>query len=138
MGNVVKVIDWASMGDGLVVDVGGSFGHAAFAIAEVSPKLRFIVQDLEKVINQAKKERRSDKYADRVDFQVHSFFNPQPVRAADVYFLRYICHDYSDKYAAKILSHIADAMGKGSKIVIHDQVVPNPGVLSIIEEQRAR
>lgn len=41
--------DWKGLGRGTVVNIGGSIGNACFAIAEVAPKLKFVVQGLEKV-----------------------------------------------------------------------------------------
>ena len=39
---------------------------------------------MEKVVTQAQKERVNDKHIERIDFQVHNFFTPQPVKNADV------------------------------------------------------
>ncbi|KAJ9605325.1 hypothetical protein H2200_009982 [Cladophialophora chaetospira] len=136
--NMIEAFDWQSLGNGVVVDVGGSFGHCSSQIAESAPGLKFIVQDLQKVVNQAEKERANDKNIDRIKFQAHNFFTPQPVKEADVYLLRFICHDYSDKYASQILGHLAAAMGPESRIIIVDSVLPEVGVLSKFEEQRAR
>jgi 6-hydroxytryprostatin B O-methyltransferase len=136
--NVVDAFDWQGLGKGLVVDVGGSFGHCCSEIAAAAPDLDFIVQDLEKVVAQAQSERANDKDIDRIKFQAHNFFTEQPVKNASVYLLRFICHDYSDKYAAQILGHLAAAMGPTSRILIVDEVMPEVGVLSKVEEQRAR
>ncbi|KIW99131.1 uncharacterized protein Z519_00794 [Cladophialophora bantiana CBS 173.52] len=133
-----EAFDWKALGDGLVADVGGSSGHCCFEVAEIAPELKFIVQDLEKVATQAQQERTSDKHAERVEFQTHNFFTPQLVKNADVYLLRFICHDYSGKYAAQILSNITPAMGPNSRIVIVDAVMPEVGVLSKADEIRAR
>ena len=136
--NIVEAFDWKGLGKGLVVDVGGSFGHCCSEIAKSAPDLSFIVQDLDTVAAQAQKERASDKDIHRIKFQGHDFFTPQPVKDADVYLLRFICHDYGDKYAAKILKHIAAAMAPKSRIIIVDAVLPEIGVLSPPEELRAR
>ncbi|EXJ53874.1 hypothetical protein A1O7_09210 [Cladophialophora yegresii CBS 114405] len=135
--NVVDAFDWQGLGKGLVVDVGGGFGHCCSEIATVAPHLDFIVQDLEKVVAQAQRERANDKDIDRIKFQAHNFFTAQPVKNASVYLLRFICHDYSDKYAAQILGHLVAAMGPNSRIIIVDEVMPEVGVLSSVEEQRA-
>ena len=133
--------DWKALGKGTVVDVGGSTGHCSFKIAEVAPELSFIVQDLEKAIEGAK-ERTEDKKKgngnERIEFQSHSFFEPQPVKAADVYLLRFICHDYPDKYAVKILQNLILAMGPKSRIVVMDGIMPLPHTLTKIEERKMR
>jgi 6-hydroxytryprostatin B O-methyltransferase len=133
--HLVNGYDWKDLGRGTVVDVGGSTGHCSFAIAEVAPELKFVVQDLEKVIDGVKK--RINQTA-RIDFQVHDFFEVQPIKDAEVYLLRFICHDYSDKYAAKILGNIVPAMGSNSRMVLMDGIMPAPNVITKREERRAR
>lgn len=137
--------DWKGLGTGVVVDVGGSFGHCCSVIANVAPDLNFIVQDLDQVVAEAQRQRAngngngSDKgTAAKIEFQAHNFFTPQPVKNADVYLLRFICHDYSDKYAAQILSSITPAMGPNSRIMIVDGLMPEVGVMSKFDEQRLR
>jgi 6-hydroxytryprostatin B O-methyltransferase len=131
--------DWRGLGPGLVVDVGGSAGHCSDAIAEIAPELRFVAQDLEKVVEAAKEERKNEnKENPRISFKAHDFFTPQPIQNADVYLLRFICHDYSDKYAAKILASITPAMGPNSRIVVVESIVPPAGSLGRFDERRMR
>lgn len=55
-----------------------------------------------------------------------SKFTLQPVKNADAYFLRMILHNYSDKYAVKILHQLVPATRKGlggSKLLIADQIM---------------
>ena len=135
--HLVNGFDWKGLGKGTVVDVGGSTGHCSFAIAEAAPELRFVVQDLEKVV-EAVKERTKGQENERVRFETHSFFEPQSVEDADVYLLRFICHDYPNKYAAKILANLIPAMGPKSKIVLMDVIMPAPHAVSKSEERRMR
>ena len=65
--------------------------------------------------------------ADRVSFQVHDFFTPQPVRGADVYFFRAILHNWSDPYAIKILRQVVPVMKASSRIIIMDGLIPPTG-----------
>jgi 6-hydroxytryprostatin B O-methyltransferase len=130
--------DWKGLGKGTVVDVGGSTGHASFAIAEVAPELNFVVQDLENVVAGVKERVQDRKHLERVTFQAHSFFELQPVTEADVYLLRFICHDYSDKYSAEILRNVIEAMGPKSRIVVMDGITPPPGAVSKPEERKSR
>jgi hypothetical protein len=53
----------------------------------------------------------------------------QPVEGADIYLLRWILHDWSDKYCIKILQNLIPALRKGTKIVINDICIPEPGQL---------
>ncbi|KAJ7749343.1 hypothetical protein DFH07DRAFT_829381 [Mycena maculata] len=49
---------------------------------------------------------------------------PQPVKNADVFLLRLICHDWSDLYTDKILRHLRDAAQTTTKLIIVEHVVP--------------
>jgi hypothetical protein len=97
-----------------------------------------VVQDLGQVIEGARERMKNEKNMKRVEFQAHSFFEEQPVKAAEVYLLRFICHDYSDKYAARILGNIVAAMGPKSRIVVMDGVTPEPRSVSRAEERKSR
>ena len=136
--HLLTAYDWGSLGAGTVVDIGGSTGHTSFAIAEVAPKLRFVVQDLENVVAGVKDRVKDRKSLDRISFEVHSFFQMQPVKDAEVYLLRFICHDYSDKYAAEILRNVVNAMGPKSRIIVMDGVTPSPRAVSSPEERKSR
>lgn len=59
----------------LFVDIGGSIGHQCARLKAKYPNLpgRIIVQDLEETIKAAPP-------IDGVEFMVHDFFNPQPVK----------------------------------------------------------
>ncbi|KAI9036271.1 S-adenosyl-L-methionine-dependent methyltransferase [Aspergillus affinis] len=122
---VLEGFDWESLGDGTVVDVGGFQGLISRQIARHFPRLQVIVQDYE-VHCQQGQESLPAELKDRMKFQVHDMFQPQsPIsdRTA-VYFLRFILHDWSDKYACKILQAILPAMKPGDRIVVCDQLIP--------------
>lgn len=76
--------------------------------------------------------------ASRVKFMEHDFFTEQPVQGADVYLFRWIFHNWSDKYSIKILRNLIPALKPGAKVVINDNVLPQPGVLSRWQEERLR
>ena len=71
----------------------------------------------------------------RVSFQGHDFFQEQPVKGADVYFLRRVLHDWPDKYAEKILRAVLPAMEAQSRIVVNDFVFPSRGQLPWMVER---
>lgn len=99
-----------------MVDIGGGHGAVSLALARATKHLEFIVQDLPKTTTQGQALRPHD-LAGRVQFQAHDFFEEQIVKDADVYFLRYILHNWSDKHAARILKAIVPALKDGSKII---------------------
>lgn len=127
--HIINAWDWQLLPSGsTVVDVGGSRGTIAYALAKAFPNPKFIVQDLPEIVSQAQAAQNGveKEIASRVSFLPHDFFTTQPIKNADVYFLRMIFHNYSDKYAVKILHHLMPAMKKGpggSKLLIADQVM---------------
>lgn len=57
-----------------------------------------------------------------MSFMSHDFSKPQPVLAAEVYFFRWILHNWADVYAENIIRHIVAVMKPGSKILIQEQM----------------
>jgi hypothetical protein len=124
--HLVNGYDWAALPDGsTVVDIGGSHGDAAIAVAKKFRHLRFVVQDFENTIQTAPAIPEHLP----VDLTVHNFFEPQPIKGAKVYLLRWILHNWSDKYGLRILEALKPALENGSRILIMDAVVPPLGTL---------
>lgn len=156
--HLIEGFDWASVGNGLVVDVsskqpgltfsnslsskqvGGSSGHASIALARSYPGLRLVVQDLPDVIETsiAGASSLEDAVRSRITFQGHSFFDPQPVKDGDVYLLRMILHDWPHEEAKKILGHIRKVMKPTARLVIMDTALPEPGTISLSQECQLR
>jgi hypothetical protein len=126
---VVKGFDWASLGKATIVDLGGSHGLVSIDIAKEFPDLRFIVQDLPKVIEDAKTKEMPAEVADRVTFMAHNFFTEQPVKDADIYYFRWILHDWSDKYCIKILKALTPALKPGARILLSERCLEPPCTL---------
>jgi 6-hydroxytryprostatin B O-methyltransferase len=138
--HIKSAFEWSSLSHATIIDVGGSLGHGSIAILEENPTLTCIVQDLPKTVVQATNPATSivpSHLADRISFQEHSFFDPQPV-TADIYFLRMIFHDWADKYARTILQNLLVAMKPGARILIMDYVTLPFGTLNIADERRMR
>lgn len=86
------------------------------------PKLKFVVQDVPE--NKIKFESSlPPDLASRISFQVHDFFTPQPI-SADVYFLKFILHDWPNKDAAKILQNLLSNFKPGARILLCENVLP--------------
>ncbi|XXH04097.1 hypothetical protein Hte_010508 [Hypoxylon texense] len=124
---------WDSLGHGTVVDLGGSHGDAAFALARKYPDLHLVVQELPEVVTNSKEQPGVD-----VKFMAHDFFEEQPIKNADVYLYRWILHNWPDKYCVKILRALAPALKKGARILIMDFVMPPLGVLPNSIERKLR
>ncbi|KAJ6092096.1 hypothetical protein N7467_004065 [Penicillium canescens] len=140
--HLVGGYDWQGIPDGgMVVDVGGSTGTSAIALAEAYPHLTFSVQDLPANAENGRKAAESlpVDIASRITFQAHDFTNPQPVQGANAYLLRMILHDWSDAEATAILKHIVTAMDRTkSRLLVMDTVLPKPGSVPVSEERIVR
>ncbi|EKG16123.1 O-methyltransferase family 2 [Macrophomina phaseolina MS6] len=111
---------------GTVVDVGGGSGAVSVDLARRFPDARFIVQDLASVIQGREAEVPSDVKG-RVQFMAHDLFSEQPVVGADIYFLRWICHDWSSKYAIQIIRNLIPALKHGARVRLNEGLMPRPG-----------
>ena len=115
----------------LVVDVGGGPGHVAMALAKKCPTLRFEVQDLPETVEVGAQNCPSD-IKERMDFRAHDFFTVQPQHSVNgdegiAYFARFILHDWSDKYATKIVQALATGLRPQDRIILNEVVVPEAG-----------
>lgn len=125
----------------VLVDMGGSHGAIATAIAQRFPQISCIVQDLPGTIVQALSNRDKDldsALGSRVTFMAHDFFTDQPVKNADIYLFRCIFHNWSDASAIRILKCLVPALKPGARILINEYCLLEPGVLSPLKEKRLR
>lgn len=100
--------DWAGLGSGKVVDVGGSGGHDAVVLAKNFPNLSITVQDLPEQ-QEAFEQHVPAHLRSRLSFQPHDFFKPEPLDA-DVYMLKHVLHDWPDAKAVEILRAVSSAL----------------------------
>ncbi|OAL18498.1 hypothetical protein AYO20_11745 [Fonsecaea nubica] len=92
----------------LIVDVGGGKGQALKRIMAAFPEIpakRLVLQDRAPVIQEVIQANEP---------------------GALVYYIRRCMHDWSDTNDRIILSHLADAMAPDSRVLITEQVMPNP------------
>jgi hypothetical protein len=108
----------------LLIDIGGGAGQAIADIVKAFPALdpkRFILQDLEPVINHANAAGVLPKESKAM---ITDFWQEQPIKNAKAYFLRRVLHDYSDKKCIELLKRTCDAMGDDSVVLISEMVLP--------------
>lgn len=115
---------WGKISSGTVVDLGGSHGDAAFALAHKYPNLNLIVQELPQVVANAKEREGLN-----VRFMAHDLFQEQPVHGADAYLYRWIFHNWPEKYCIQALRSLVPALKMGSRVLVMDFMMPPPGTL---------
>lgn len=131
--HLVDHYPWGSHGSGTVVDVGGSHGDAAFAIARKFPDLDLVVQELPEVVANSQQQAGLN-----VRFMPYDFFEEQPVKEASVYIYRWILHNWPGKHCIKILKALVPALKSGSRVLVMDFIMPPPCVLPNAAERKLR
>lgn len=131
--------DWKSV-KGTIVDIGGSQGQTAIALAREFEHLpQIVVQDLPSVVEPAKQSLPGD-LGMRVSFLAHDFHELQPaaVANAEVLMMRFVLHDYSDKVAIRILRNILPILKQGARLVVLDIAAPQSGEAPVLDEKAIR
>lgn len=78
---------------------------------------------------------------DRLTFQQHDFFSPQPVHDANAFLIRQCLHNYNDEDCIKILRAIVPALEKcnpGTPLLINEIILPEAGTVARCEEHSLR
>lgn len=133
---IVDNYDWASLGNAQVVDVGGARGHVALCLSRRFENLTVIVQDMDKVVENAEDEIPTESRA-KVKFMAHDLFAPQTLQV-DAYLFRWVLHNWSDKYCVMILQALIPALKAGAKIIIQETCMPKPGAIPLWREKDLR
>ncbi|GAA6013297.1 hypothetical protein JCM10207_000847 [Rhodosporidiobolus poonsookiae] len=109
-----------------IVDVGSGFGAVSRKVAEAFPNLKLTLQDRPEVMQGPAQELWQSEMPDalesgRVMLMPHDFYQPQPVKGANMYLMRYIIHDLCDEDALKVLSNLAAAAAPSSRLLLIEQ-----------------
>ncbi|PWN26362.1 S-adenosyl-L-methionine-dependent methyltransferase [Jaminaea rosea] len=118
--------DWSRFNGKTIVDVGGGVGALPALLVMPYPDLKFHVQDLEEPVAQGKafwSATFPPQVAERVTFQAHSFFEPQPEQISDVYLMRFILHDWADADCLKILSALRSSVKAGTTLLVAEILI---------------
>lgn len=138
---VLTSYDWVGLGDVEVVDVGGSMGYVAVELLKYSPSIKKVtVQDLPDVIDEARASPplQAAEVADRLEFQGASFFDPQPIKDADIYLFRHVFHDWPQEKAEEIIRNVVPSMKPGARLVIADYILYPTGEDDLYSSKMAR
>eukprot|EP00977_Amphora_coffeiformis_P004806 scaffold1033_cov171-Amphora_coffeaeformis.AAC.23 len=117
------------------IDIGGSLGHFLYKIMLNNPGIEGILLDRPEVIENAKKLWYEDDgmYKDGTQESLTmingDFFDSSAIpegRDGDVYFMRYILHDWQEAECLKILRNLHEKMkGKKTTLLIGECAMPN-------------
>ncbi|KAF2229480.1 S-adenosyl-L-methionine-dependent methyltransferase [Viridothelium virens] len=119
-----------------VVDIGGSQGAIGQILLTNFPQItKVVVQDLPEVLRGAK---IPESLQSKLELMEYDFFTEQKVKGADVYFFRSILHDWPDHKAIEILRNQVSALSTGSSIILNEMCLPDPGTVSMSQEQHIR
>jgi hypothetical protein len=137
----VNNYDFSDINDkeGTFVDIGGSHGFVCVDLGKKWDKMKFVVQDLPKTVDSAPKPISDvETVASRVKLEAHDFFKEQPVIGADVYYFRWIFHNYSTPYAVKLLKNLVPALKPGARVLINDHCLREAGLENPWDEKLMR
>ena len=109
-----------------VVDVGGGRGGFIAAVMRAHPSVRGVLYDLPEVVRDAGYLRAAG-VVERCEILGGSFFESVP-RAADVYVVKRILHDWSDETCIQILANVRRAMHAGGRVLAIDAVLAPRGM----------
>ncbi|KAH7136181.1 S-adenosyl-L-methionine-dependent methyltransferase [Dendryphion nanum] len=132
---------WETLGSGKVVDIGGGSGHISIALAQQYPFLHFVVQDISPNMLSQSQDSTIASLKDRISFQQHDFFQPQPIHDAGAFLLRQCLHNYNDADCVKIIKAVVPALEKckkGTPFLINDVIMPKSGSTTRYEEHHLR
>ncbi|HUL72764.1 MAG TPA: methyltransferase [Vicinamibacterales bacterium] len=126
--------DWSSVKT--VVDVGGGTGALLAEILRAHPAVRGTLVDLPATVARSREVFAAAGVADRVTTIGQSFFDPLP-RGADLYVMKSVLSDWSDREAAALLARCAEAARPAGRIVIVggvtlDPVAASPALLMLV------
>ena len=110
-----------------IVDVGGGYGTCSLGIANATRHFNFVVQDSAKEAIENGRRSLPEALQKRITFMEHDFFMEQTVKHANIYFFRWIFHNWSDQYAIRILKSLVPALKDGSRILLYEyEMVEGP------------
>jgi len=106
-------------------DIGGGVGTSAAHFLQHYPSATAIVLDMEQVIPATISFMKEQDLNDRVSTLGGSFLDtlPSELATCDVFFMKYILHDWPDAESIQILKNVKSVAKPGAKIVLAEQVL---------------
>ncbi|KAH9813204.1 S-adenosyl-L-methionine-dependent methyltransferase [Melampsora americana] len=122
--------NWATIGNGLLVDVGGGVGHVPLSLARSYPNLRIVLQDRAEVIALAvpvvlAKHFPQAVKSKRVVLEAQNVFDPQKRKGIRVFYVRFVIREWNDAQAVRILTNLSRASSSSTKLILVERTVTN-------------
>jgi len=119
-----------------IIDVGGGNGSLLMAVLDAAPDSKGIVFDEDYVVLQTRKTLENKGFSERCQAVGGNFFEKIPGNG-DLYLIKKVLHDWDDEKCMQILKACHDAMGKESRLLVIETVLPqgnspHPGKLQDI------
>ncbi|THV44382.1 hypothetical protein BGAL_0657g00010 [Botrytis galanthina] len=133
---ITDYFDWASLGEARVIHVGGGPGMFAMALAKKHSNLKVVVQDMAFMMGPAE-AGVPEELKGKVTFEPHDFFAPQTT-SADVFYFRWTLRNWADKYSILALKAQLPVLKPGNRLIIQDNILPEPGTGPAWREKAAR
>jgi len=124
------LLEWAPPKlDAVVCDLGGGVGHILVAIAQHYPQLGGILFDLPPVAKRAAANFAESGLDGRLKTMGGSFLEPLPAQLeqCDVFYTKFIMHDWPDEECVTILRNIAAVAKRGASFVTTDFILDLDG-----------
>ncbi|KAL8920786.1 MAG: hypothetical protein Q9172_004357 [Xanthocarpia lactea] len=131
---------WSAI-EGTVVDCGGGNGHISKSLATLYPNLNFIVQDSNADMLAEGRDSLSNDLCNRLAYQQHSFFDPQPTKDAAAFLIRQCTHNWADRDVVTIFKSFVPGLEHSSPktpLLINDILIPEPGTWPRHQERVVR
>ena len=121
---VVKAFDFSTFHT--LVDVGGGHGFLLATILKACPQLHGVLFDQPQVIEGARNRIETEDLLSRCDLVAGDFLHSVP-EGGDAYVMKSILHDWDDEPSVLILKNCRRAMTEKARLLVIEEVVPQPG-----------
>jgi ubiquinone/menaquinone biosynthesis C-methylase UbiE len=105
-----------------VADLGAGEGGLLSAALQAAPQATGILFDQPRVVENARRLLENRPESDRIEFVAGDLFDAVPT-GAELYMLKQILHDWSDKQTQKILANCRRAMSPGCRLLVLEMIV---------------
>jgi hypothetical protein len=121
--------DWTLQTDAVFCDIGGGVGTAAAIVLDHYPDMKGMVFDQPTVTARSNEFLKEKGLSDRAKALGGDFFAPfqSDLAACDIFFMKFILHDWPDTESIEILKNIKAVAKPGAKVALAEFVMETAG-----------